>query len=71
MGLLDGFQSRECLRGHGPMERVIGDWAMEQVLRMDAGKVFVTGAKFIATIYRCKTCYTLELVDEETRDGRA
>lgn len=52
------------------MELMLGDWAIPQVQRMSAG-LRSTGTSYVAKIYRCATCGTMEFVDEEASSGGA
>jgi hypothetical protein len=63
MGLLD--EPRECYRGHGSMEKIVGDWAMPQVLRDSNGNWFYAGPLFLVSLYRCPKCGAVEMVDED------
>lgn len=69
MGLLD--EHRTCLRGHGPMAPVSGTWALQQVRQNSGliGGLVNTGLLYTFTMYRCATCGSLEMVDQEAPNG--
>lgn len=68
--LLYGQEDRQCLRGHGPMEKVPGTWALQQVQKVGGllappdSKLTPTGQAYTVITFVCKTCGSLELVNE-------
>lgn len=60
--------TRTCMRGHDGMERMPGVWSLNQVdvqTAPDGSRSAIeTGSRYVASLWRCNTCGTLELVDE-------
>lgn len=62
--------TRECLRGHGPMDKQPGIWVLQQVERaglINMGALTLTGQLLTSHVFVCPRCGFVELVDE----GRA
>lgn len=59
--------ARDCLRGHGPMEKQPGIWVLQQVRRsglLDMGALKPSGQLLTTHVFVCPACNSIEIVNE-------